>query len=696
MGQLAQLRWSGNDLVRRTANSRLEQLLEDDSRAVSGAARAALDAPAPPLPVAAPSPRPTRPSISADPATVTVGAALGASARRWQSNLVPAVRRLIPTSVPLPISILSLLAALALVGAVVAGFAENNWSTRLAWYLVATAVMLCASVVLQRRLGIAVAAGSTAFGVLGALLLVGLSSHRLWIVQGAELWSLPIVASLAAVGHAAWIGAGIASLWQLCRAGELSVDVRRLRGRKVWLVLALGAVGALAQLVIQYSASYESRLDFQWRRFYPVALTIISTELAIAGPLIAVLMKQGRAFLGGWVLAGVAGLIGVYRDFMGFGSLTVAVVVLFAAWVSLAAFAIVGWRDEAAVERDVEFVKKPARRWVVGIAAGFVLPVVLSGAVIVVDPQGPSTPIVVAMTVGPSNDVLYAADSGNDEILKINTNSLHTEGDALKVGKDPLGLVLAPDGRRLYVANTRDNSISVIDVDGWKVVGAPIPVGPEPIDLALSPETKRLFVLSSKAATITVVDTEKLATVGGPVSSGDTPSSLTVGQDGKRLYVASHGSSTVAVLDAVTMRPARTPYKIAGQPIDLSITRDDYLYVMSRDSYSVVNTNVDNPRPTPVPLPGRLKDAVLTDDGSRYVVLGATSEGQPLKDLITVIDTSRREVIGTAESGGGVSTRIEVSHDNQRIYAGGYHFEHTLLIVDATIPKVIGGIVLER
>ncbi|WP_020392312.1 caspase, EACC1-associated type [Kribbella catacumbae] len=695
VGQLAQLRWSGNDLVRRTANSRLEQLLEDDSRAVSAAARAALDAPAPPLPIATPSPRPTRQRTWAEPTNVTIGAVLGESVSRWVSRGMS----LIPATVPWPISILSLVAALALVGAVVAGFAENNWSTRIAWYLVAAAVVLCASVVLQRRLGVALAAGTAAFGVLGALLLVGLSWHQLWIVQGAELRSLPIVASFAGVGHAAWIGAGMASLWQLRRAGELRVDVRRLRGRRVWLVIALGGIGALAQLVIQYSVSYESRLDFQWRRFYPVALTIISTELAIAGPLIAVLMKQGRAFLGGWVLAGVAGLIGIYRDVAGFGLPTMAVVVLFAAWVSLGVLAVVGWRDEVAVERDeaaVESVKKPARRWLAGIGAGFALPVVLSGAVIVVDPQGPLTPVVIALTVGPNNDVLYAADSGNDEILRINTNSQHTEGEALKVGKDPLGLVLAPDGRRLYVANTRSNSVSVIDVDNWKVLGAPIPVGPEPIDLALSPETKRLFVLSSKAATITVVDTEKLATVGGPVSSGDTPSSLIVGQGGKRLYVASRESSTVAVLDAETMRPARSPYKITGQPIDLSITRDNYLYVLSAGSYSVVNTNVESPRPAPVPLSGGSRDAALTDDGSRYVVLSARSDGQRFTDMITVIDTKAREVIGTAESDGGVAIRVEVSHDNQRIYAGGYNYEHDVLIVDATIPKVIGGIQVER
>ncbi|GAA1576859.1 hypothetical protein GCM10009789_33000 [Kribbella sancticallisti] len=683
VGQLAQLRWSGNDLVRRTADRRLEELLEDDSRAVSAAARAALDAPAPPMPIPAAAPRPSRPRTAARP-TITMGAVLGAYFRRG-------VDRLIPAGVPWPIYTLSLLAALALAAAVVVGFVEDDWRSRLAWYLVAAGVVSCASVVLQRRLGVSLVAGTAAFGVLGALLLLGWSADWLWRVGGVALWSQPLLAWLAVVGHVAWVGAGVAGLWHLRRVGELSFDVRRVRGRKVWLVLALGGIGVLAQLVIQYAVSYESRLDFQLL-LYPIALSIITTELAIAGPLIAVLLKQGRAFLGGWVLAGVAGLIGVYRGVDGFAPPTVAVVVLLAAWVSLAAMAFVGWRDKSAVEA----VQKPARGRVVGSVAALVLPVLLGGAVAVVDPQGPSTPVVIGLTVGPNNDVLYAADSANDRVLKINTNSRHQEGEALGVGHGPLGIVLAPDGHRLYVANTRANSVSVIDVDSWKVLGRPIPVGPEPLAMALSPETERLFVLSSKAATITVVDTEKLATVGGPVSSGDTPSALVLGQDGKRLYVASRDSSTVAVFDAETMRPARSPYKITGRPIDLSITRDNYLYVMSADSYSVVNTNVESPRPTPVPLPGRLKDAVLSDDGSRFVVLSSPSEESPLKDVVTVIDTAGREVIGTAETEGGLSLRLEMSHDNQRVYAGGYNLRYTVLVVDATIPRVVGEIALEK
>lgn len=692
VGQLAQLRWSGNDLVRRTANVRLEELVDDDSRAVSAAARAALDTPAPPVPVAAVSSRttqetqPTRPARRPMPAArpqLIDRALLGASVHRW-------VTRLIPATVPWPIYSLSLLAALALAASAAIGFAIYRLDAAPLWYFVVAALAAGASVVLQRRHGLELVAGTTAFGVLGAAMVTGWSTNALFVGGAGVLSSQPAVAGLALAGHAAWIGAGAAALWRLRK--ELTFDVRRLRGRLAWTAVGLGGLAAAVQLGITLYLTYNATLRF--RSGVPLevaAVQIAAAELALAGPLIAMMMRRGLTFLGGWVLAGFAIWIGVYGGLSTFAHRTLALVVLLAVWSLLAGVVIIGRRQAADAEDPAT---GPARRWIVVVAA--VLPVVLGGAVVVVDPRGPTTPVVVSVVVGPNNDVLYGIDFANGTAVKINTHSQHQEGKALEVGDAPFAAVLAPDADRLYVANNRSNSVSVIDVATWKVVGQPIPVGPEPIELALSPETNRLFVLSSQAATITVVDTEKLTTVGGPVSSGATPSSLVVGQDGRRLYVASRESSTVAVFDAVTMRPARSPYKLTGQPIDLSITRDDYLYVLSKDSYSVVNTNVDSPRPSPVPLPGRSTDAVLTDDGSRYVVLGKPPEGQPLKDLITVIDTKERDVIGTVESEGGLSGRVEVSHDNQRIYAMGYHPDHNILVVDATIPKAVGGINLGR
>ncbi|MEV8376595.1 caspase family protein [Kribbella sp. NPDC056861] len=705
VGELAEMRRSGNDLVRRTAHRRLEELVEDDSRSVSAAARAALDTAAPaalipltaPTPVSPPSPsrvaataRPTRQPMS-DPSPVGgIGEAVGAALRRTADRLTPA-------TVPLPIFSLSVLAAVALLGAATVGFGVCRSDSRLLWYLVLAAVSAVVTVGLQRRLGLPFVAGTTVFGVLGGAMIVGWATGAIRFAGSPRLWSEPVLAGLVIAGHAAWIGAGALALWRLRREGELTLDLRRLRGRLAWTLVGLGAVAALAQVATQAYLTYNSSLAFslqhelRWQLPYPVALQIVAAELAIAGPLLAVPMRRGVTFLAGWMLAGFAPLVGVYGILRRIDAPAVAVAGLLAGWAVLAGVVIVAHRGESAVELAVG---NGRRRFVVMVAA--VLPVVLGGAVTVLNLQGPSSPIVVALAVGSNNDVLYAADSANDRVLKISTTTGKRQGDALEVGANPLSMVLAPDGRRLYVGNARGDSVSVIDVDAWKVLGRPIPVGSKPVELALSPELGRLYVLSADSASITVVDTEKLGTIGGPVSGGDTPSALAVGEDGKRLYVANHASSTVAVFDTATMRAARSPYKITGQPTDLSITRAGYLYVLSDDSYSIVNTNVDSPRPSPISLPGEARDAVLTDDDSRYVVLGSPTGQAGRKDSVTVIETKGREVIGTAESDSGLAMSVVISHDNQRAYLGGYSFEQALVVVDATTPKVVGAIALEK
>ncbi|WP_328325967.1 caspase family protein [Kribbella sp. NBC_00382] len=744
VGGLAELRRSGNELVRRTATRRLEELVDDDSRSVSAAARAALDAPGPPTPLAprpvgstpvAPAPAVTPPaapmSVVSMPEGVTVD---GVSSRRTtRTARQPAVAapigevpststtrqpeqaagpkvssggffkelvrllnaRLVPATVPAPIYWLSVLAAFYLVPGAGRAFSVYRLDEVSLWYSVVAAVAACLVIALQYRFGLALVAGTTVVGAVSLVMQLetltkelsgfGVDTHRLYAVYPLYPYQ----------GQAAAIAAGAVALYHF--RGELSLDVRRLRGWRAWTMVGLGGVAALIQLWITFYLTYNASLRFREGVPFPIAaVQILGAVLALAGPLLAVLMRRGRTFLAGWVLAGFPLWVGVYGGLPRFPERTRALTVLLAVWALLAVVVIVGrWRDEAAETGQLSDGAR-RRRWaIVGIAA--MLPVVLGGAIVIVDPRGPTYPVVVAVAVAPGNNVLYAVDSANGKVLKISTTSQRQEGEALKVGEGPAGVLLSPDGRQLYVANARSNSVSVIDVDSWTVKGAPIPVGFEPVDLAWSRQTNRLFVLSEKAATITVVDTEKLTTVGGPVSGGSTPSALATGHDGKFLYVANHDGSTVTVIDAATLKPSRSAYKISGKPVDLSVDQDDdALYVLSEDSYSVVNTNVDSPRPTAVPLPGRSKDAVLTDDGSRYVVLGASSEGQELKDLVTVINTKNRAKVGTAESDGGLARQVAVSRDNQRIYVSGYDFEHNVLIVDATIPKAVGAISLGK
>ncbi|WP_112237474.1 caspase, EACC1-associated type [Kribbella monticola] len=717
---LGRLLWANNELVRRTARHHLELLLDDDSRAVSDAAQAILSSPAPaPMPVASIPPRQPRASAAE---AISIGSAVRASMRRRLTQLE---RLAVPTGSRL-ISGLNLVATAALVAGVVVGLTGDRWSGGASWYLVAATGVMVASLLIQSRVGpddaVAFVVGLAPTGLLGGALIVGWLTDWMRPFIGGDLSGTPLVAALAVIAHLAWIAAGVFAILRL-RGGRASWSVRRIAGRWAWLVIGLGVAAAAAQLVIRAYVHYESPLafrgssaiEFQWKWSYPIVVGILAVELAIVGPLLAAMTSPAgrrRAFLGGWVLGGFALWLGMFRRPDGFLPPLAAVVALFVAWLLLAVQVIVGLRpseqadadeegrtdgqlgadEEAAAGADGAGGSRPGRRLVVAIAAMLVLPAVLGGAASVVGPHAASAPVPIGLAVSLTNDHLYAADFANGKVLKISTTTREQEGDALPVGGQPTGLVLAPDGKRLYVASGLANSVTVIDVADWRIIGKPIPVAPKPVGLALNAATHRLFVLSPEAQTITVVDTTKLTTVGGPISASGSPWDLAVSPSGDRLFLADHETQSVSVLDTNTMRPARTPFKLDDKPRDLSMSSTGQLYVVGEGSYRVINTTVANPRPSSKPLPAGSNSAVLTADDSRLFVLGADSSLQ--KATITAIDTKNDDVVGSLTDDFGVTIRLAVSNDGQRIYLSG--FSDGIVIIDAVALKPVGTIRLAR
>ena len=690
---LGRLLWANNELVRRTARGQLELLLEDDSRAVSTAAQAILDSPAPepqPMPIAT---IPARQSVRPGSAeAISISAAVRASVRRWRGRLKPA-------ATPWPVYGLSLLAAASLLAAFFADFQVWHQADVAAWYVVAATVVTCGAVVVlatirsSAEVGAAFAVGFAAPGLLGSLLVVGWLTSQLH--SSVDLYGELLPGSFAVLGHVAWVGAGVAGLIYLRRADALSLRLSRLVGRDVWLFVGLGTAAAVAQLVIQVYGQYHSSSDFGWRLFYPVALGILATEFAIAGPVVAGLLKPGLvrlSFLGGWVLGGCASWIGIYRDRGGFVEPKVGLIALLVLWLLLGVIVIAGLRLSAGEEPGQEAGQKS--RLVAVIAAALVLPVVLGGAVIIVVPQGPATPIALGLAVSQDNRYLYVADVANDRVMRISTTTREQVGDAVKVGESPTSLLLDPVGERLYVANSEGNSVSVVDFEKWKTVGQ-IPVAPKPVQLALDPADRQLFVLSPEAATITVVDTDKLSTVGGPISAGAEPADLAVNPAKHRLYVASGSTASITVIDTRTRQPARSPIKVDEPATDLSLSADGYLFVVSVGSFSIVNTTVDDPRPSSFPLPGKSSDGVLSADGKHLFVLGSQGEGANRKDTVISVGTKSHQVEGTVSEDSGLAARLAVSQDGQRLYVSRF-FDKGVLVLDATGPKVIGSIALER
>ncbi|TDD59590.1 hypothetical protein E1263_14675 [Kribbella antibiotica] len=637
--QLGRLLQATNERVRRTARAKLEELLTNDSRAVSAAAQAYLDSPPPrPEPIAAPIPvrRPTGP---------TFGAAARASARRWRHRLRgPAAK------------VRAAASSWWIVGpfALAAGLAITAAARDITPYLIAVAAVLTCAVATQfRASGPAFAAGMLPPAVLSTAIVAGDPTN----------WnSLSTVLFRAA--HIAWLAAAAVGLF-------------RWRPSKPSLRIGLLVPAAIAAALVLIVVVEDYRSPHQYKAVphltYPAIVGLIAAEFALIGPL----FTFGRIFTVGWVVGGFAVWLGLFSGSEGLAAPWQAVVALLVVWL------LIGVLTIARPPRT----GVPIRRLV--MMAPLLAPAVLGAVAFAVVPAASQTPFAAALALSPDDRILYAADFSNDRVVKIDTTTREQVGDALRVGDEPSRILLSPDSTTLYVANAGAGSISVVDVAAWKIIGTPIAVAPDSVELSLSPVKRRLYALSAKSETITEIDTDTRQTVGGPLASGPNPGDIAVDAKGERLYVANQDAGTVSVIDTTTRQPARNPIKVGSEPGDLALGPDGALYVIGRSSYSVINTKVETSRPTPFTLPADSRVAVA--DSKNLYVLGRSGRD----DTFRVVDVGSRQVIRSLTDDLGFAVGLAVSADGRRIYVSNFS-QPGIVVLDGAGPKAVGVIGLKR
>jgi uncharacterized caspase-like protein/DNA-binding beta-propeller fold protein YncE len=680
---LALLLGANNERVRRTARARLEALRGDDSRAIATAAEAVLAAPdsasgrgrvGPPVPpgvqltIHAGEPTSGAPELS-------VLSALRATVQRQR----PLIRR---PEVVWPVFLPSIVAAAAATWAASSSSAETfGGGPRLGGvhvYLVAVAVLFWSSLVVQlwRPANAATfSAGLVGPGVLSTAVVIG------WMTQPDLLFLIfkeeALLRIVILLGQVAWLSAGVVGLVVVLRSGGFTG--RRALARPGLALLLTGSAAALLMLVI-LAFRYQ---DFPGTRsLFPAALIILAAEAAVAGPLLVGSFNQRRAFLAAWILGGFAVWFSLFRLSLGSPG-EIAESALYALWLVLGVLAI-RWATRSVSDRA------GSRRTTV---AALVAPVVLGAAVAVVAPPGLLPTQVLAVAISPGGEFLIEADSLNDRLLKVSTNTRQQVGEALPLAGDPDRLLMAPTGDRLYVLDASGDLITKIDPVDWKALGEPVKVAPHPTAMALSPGGDTLYALSPEARTITVVDTTTMTVSRGPVSTDADPADLAV--EGSRVFVAYPKVNSVGVLDAETFAPVRSPIDVKLPAAELEMASDGFLYAVGESSYAVVNTKVESPRPTARSLGGPAKSPVVTGDGKRLFVLGRASAVAGAKDVVNVVETSNhtKEAVELS-SRPGFAISLVASGDGQRIYV--LTVDRQIVIVDGAGLTPIGSIAIER
>jgi YVTN family beta-propeller protein len=104
------------------------------------------------------------------------------------------------------------------------------------------------------------------------------------------------------------------------------------------------------------------------------------------------------------------------------------------------------------------------------------------------------------LVLHPAGDRLLAAG------LPSHLISLGLSGEVakVKVGRDPIGVVLSPEGGHAFVTNHQANSVSVVDLEAAERVQTSL-VGKGPMFPSLSPDGRRLYVCNSRSQSLSIL-----------------------------------------------------------------------------------------------------------------------------------------------------------------------------------------------
>jgi YVTN family beta-propeller protein len=233
------------------------------------------------------------------------------------------------------------------------------------------------------------------------------------------------------------------------------------------------------------------------------------------------------------------------------------------------------------------------------------------------------------------NTVVYAADSGSNDVAVINATA-NVITSFIPAGPNPNLLAETPNAQKLYVLNSGNNTITSINPINRTVNGTfAVPGVSTPAWMAASLDSSQLFILDSATGAITALNTMTdtvASTTSNPAGAG--ANFMLLDRHLNRLYVSNPSSGKVFIYDANAANPttATPPAFIAS---------------------------VTLPPGTQTPASGRNMITALNDGTRVYVAsyqpatacAGASASDQCVSWQVTVIRTSDNTVQTTIPLG---------------------------------------------
>ena len=155
--------------------------------------------------------------------------------------------------------------------------------------------------------------------------------------------------------------------------------------------------------------------------------------------------------------------------------------------------------------------------------------------------------------MGRDSRTLFVALPATDEVAVIDT-AVWKVTTNIKVGRNPLRVVLQQDGRYLWVG--QDGGVSVIDTEK-RAVAQEIATGAGRHDVALGRGDLEAFVSNPAEGTVSLIDVGTLKTV-ATVATGGSPGAIAYSPLANAAYVADAKSGVISAIDPIAHKVVAT------------------------------------------------------------------------------------------------------------------------------------------
>ena len=232
-----------------------------------------------------------------------------------------------------------------------------------------------------------------------------------------------------------------------------------------------------------------------------------------------------------------------------------------------------------------------------------------------------------------------------------------------------------------YVALREENALSIVDTETSEEL-ARIRMGSEPIQLILHPSGNRLYVSNIGSDEIVVVETSTFQII-ERIPVGSQPLDMTLSPDGNTLYVGNSGAGSITAIDLESHQPRLMVDALGSDPFGLAAT-EDHVYVADIDNDQLLVLDVSGTIIERLAMPAGPRSLALNSDRTRLYVTSFRS------GRMAVLNTADNALINTFELPISGSFAVAAGRDGMVFVTA--HEDGLVLIVDGEGGAVLNTI----